>query len=476
MRAAGEDEDFLHRYFQSTIRTKVQSFRDLGATEQGIRREVQSMMLDPMTDWNSSLAQVSGALQLLRFLRLARMLRWVKLQRVNEVFQELLHSQAASLYYALCGSIARLLILNHFVSCAWYGVGRLSGENGWLALQPEASMLHNYLECLNWAFAQLSVGSSSILPQNTLELAFCCIIAFRSLMTYSTLISTMTSLMTGLSKIKEDEATEFRMLRNYLVHNDIPKVLQQKIVRFLQNQYALKQQAVSVGSRVPLLELLSQQLHGELHLERYRHEFCKMSFLRNLSSMADFQVVQVLQKVALTAVGDVMVAAKDVVFLGGSVGSAAYIKVGGSVTYYHSNKKDVVGSVWLAEAALWTNWIYFGDLVAEDVSRLAVMDAKCFGECVCDCISTQKAAAIYAKEFLRRIQRTETLSDIIPQEEDTMGKTFSRRGSISAVMNLGNRPCCMWPWRSKVEPTREFHGVATTSGADLRESHRSGSG
>ena len=54
MRAAGEDEDFLHRYFQSTIRTKVQSFRDLGATEQGIRREVQSMMLDPMTDWNSS--------------------------------------------------------------------------------------------------------------------------------------------------------------------------------------------------------------------------------------------------------------------------------------------------------------------------------------------------------------------------------------------------------------------------------------
>lgn len=155
--------------------------------------------------------------------------------------------------------------------------------------------------------------------------------------------------------------------------------------------------------------------------------------------------------------------------------------------------------------------------------------------------------------------------DIIPQEEDAMGKTFSRRasisGGISAVMKLGNRslaanvchlqyldsqrehfsgqpcktslvccklkqenadflwgfldlstaqhippdhcayettrtdielhittccishtsnrghhrPCCMWPWRSKVEPTTEFHGVGTTSGADLRESHRSGS-
>lgn len=35
--------------------------------------------------------------------------------------------------------------------------------------------------------------------------------------------------------------------------------------------------------------------------------------------------------------------------------------------------------------------------------------------------------------------RRNDIEDIIPQEEDTLGKTFSRRGSISAVMNLGNR-------------------------------------
>lgn len=43
---------------------------------------------------DAGLAQWSRTLTMLRFLRLARMLRWVKLQRVNEVFQELLHSQA----------------------------------------------------------------------------------------------------------------------------------------------------------------------------------------------------------------------------------------------------------------------------------------------------------------------------------------------------------------------------------------------
>ena len=37
------------------------------------------------------------------------------------------------------------------------------------------------------------------------EMAFCILIAFRSLMTSATLISTVSNLMAGLSKIKEDE-------------------------------------------------------------------------------------------------------------------------------------------------------------------------------------------------------------------------------------------------------------------------------
>ena len=54
MKAEGEDEDNIKWFYEKAIRMKVQRFRDVGATEQGIRREVQSMMLDPMTDWNSS--------------------------------------------------------------------------------------------------------------------------------------------------------------------------------------------------------------------------------------------------------------------------------------------------------------------------------------------------------------------------------------------------------------------------------------
>lgn len=150
------------------------------------------------------------------------------------------------------------------------------------------------MTCLNWAFAQLGVGSSPAKPTNVVEMAYCIVIAFRSLITSSTLISTVSNLMAGLSHIKEDENTQFRLLRNYLGQNHIPPRLAQKITHFLQYQhaggnafrssrvflvrYALRQQARpgmaghrglfarSADMEVPILELLSPQRPSKRYL------------------------------------------------------------------------------------------------------------------------------------------------------------------------------------------------------------------
>ncbi|CAJ1381152.1 unnamed protein product [Effrenium voratum] len=186
----------------------------------------------------------SKSLRMLRFLRLMRMLRWVKLRRINEIFQEFFHSQAASLYYGLFHSIATLMVLNHLIACAWFATSHMD-EMNWvtdLGIHNDPAE-YQYLTCMNWAFAQLGVGSSPAKATNSLEMVFCIVIAFRSLITSSTLISTVSNLMAGLSKIKEDENTEFRLLRCYLAQNNIPIVLGQKITHFLQYQYTLRQEA-----------------------------------------------------------------------------------------------------------------------------------------------------------------------------------------------------------------------------------------
>ena len=57
--------------------------------------------------------------------------------------------QAASLYYGLASSVAHLMVLNHLIACAWFGVSRIS-DNNWVLdsnIEHDA-MGHQYLVCL----------------------------------------------------------------------------------------------------------------------------------------------------------------------------------------------------------------------------------------------------------------------------------------------------------------------------------------
>eukprot|EP00913_Durusdinium_trenchii_P012342 g11586.t1 len=130
-------------------------------------------------DWIFVILEVSGiqitsVAQLSRTIRLVRILRWVKLRRMAEMFQELIQSQSAGMYWSLVFGIARLLILNHLVASR---------------------------------------------SRTTTETFFSVLIAFRSLITCTTLISRMTSLMTALIKTKEDEKSLYQLeFLDHLMH------------------------------------------------------------------------------------------------------------------------------------------------------------------------------------------------------------------------------------------------------------------
>ena len=303
-------------------------------------------------------------LRALRFLRFVRILRWLKLRRVVETLHQVVGSPATSLYFSLFSNVARLLILNHLVACCWFGVTHLMEDPTWVSLNSvgQESVVNQYLKCLNWSFAQLGVGSTNIFPANVLEEAYCVLIAIRSLLTYATLVSSMTNLMTGLSKIREGEETDFRLLYAYLKVNDIPEVLRRRVARFVEHQYRLKadKKVGDVGD-VPVLGLLSAQLRGELMLAKYRKSFCKIALVRDLFQLENenAQVVQVLHHLATTAVRDTSVAAGDIVFYAGNVGNAAFQKLSGDLRYVLEVDDEVIASpLWIAEVCLYTEWIY----------------------------------------------------------------------------------------------------------------------
>ena len=52
----------------------------------------------------------------------------------------------------------------------------------------------------------------------------------------------------------------------------------------------------------------------------------------------------------------------------------------GLTTLLDQFSDEVDSNVWIAEVCIWTPWVYMGDLVAEDVSRLAILDVDEFCE------------------------------------------------------------------------------------------------
>lgn len=400
----------------------------------------------------------SRSLRMLRFLRLMRMLRMVKLRRINEVFQEFFQSQAATLYYSLFSSLIHLCILNHLIACAWFAVSHVNSANWVVELGIEnRSMEYQYLTCLNWAFAQLGVGSSPALASNVPEMAYCIVIAFRSLITSSTLISTVSNLMAGLSKIKEDENTEFRLLRAYMTQNKIPAELGQKITQFLQYQYTLRQEARSADMDVPLLELLSPQLQGELQFARFQTDLCKLQVVAELLETADRQVIHVLHRVSQDAVKNYIVAAADVIFLAGNPANFAFLKLSGSLSYCNEETDTigddlVVGDYWVAEVALWTPWHYLGDLVSTDVSRVASLDASAFCNALTMSWQTQRVASRYAAMFLEKMNfNLDNWSDTFILPREVGANPGGRSRPLSEQHRYGWYRCPCWRSASKVQ-------------------------
>ena len=54
MRQRKKREDYLHELYNDIVEETAERFKHVGATTDGIKREVESMMLDPMTHWGKS--------------------------------------------------------------------------------------------------------------------------------------------------------------------------------------------------------------------------------------------------------------------------------------------------------------------------------------------------------------------------------------------------------------------------------------
>eukprot|EP00913_Durusdinium_trenchii_P017274 g16244.t1 len=232
------------------------------------------------------------------------------------------------------------LVMNHVIACIWFGMTSVEDEQNWvLANQLDGrSGLYQYATSLHWSIAQLGVGQTEIEAVSLMERTFSICVMLGALLSFSTLVSSMTSLMQRLDHLKTDEAWRMALsladgrardhaidkhgagARSHLSERTLTGLLS------IFNLINLPKHFFTFNNLFCTVLILLRRPNatesgdedGELQLERHRECLLQSAFFSSMLH-SDFNAIDVLRDLAVSALCHAVVAKGDVVFAAGSV-------------------------------------------------------------------------------------------------------------------------------------------------------------
>lgn len=297
-----------------------------------------------------------------------------------------------------------------------------------------ATVSYKYSTSLHWTFCQLGFGGTEIEPVNTAERAFGILFALLALAVFSTLLATIASQTATLSKSTEERRRLFRQLGKFLGKHGIPPELSLRIHCFLEHAYNLKQQTL-LETTVPLLDLLSKPLRGELQCARYETCLRQLDFVAFLpASCRD----DALQRLAHKALQQRTFAATDTIFEAGNVASEAFFLTTGRLEYLlGSATHSVSGHCWLVEMCLWTPWLHLGELSAVEDSEVISVKIEQFHASMRRSYHILNLAQAYAQNYVDAMHGFVLVTDlwrktsVCAECEEEVRSSVSKRHSAS---------------------------------------------
>lgn len=367
--------------------------------------------------------------RLLRLLRLSRVVRLGKLTKFASFLRDKFESEVTYTQFSLVILILAMCLLEHIIACGWFGIGSMETESTWLSRSEwsDSSFTLQYTTALRWAFSQLGVGGTELEAVNEKEGIYSNVVALISLITFSSVVSSMTSLVSTLQGQGREETQQFSLLRRFLRVNHIPENLSHRITRFL--HYTYHERTANVDDP-QILMFLSKSLHAELQLERHREHIDKIQFLHTLlhNPSISFQEGQVMQTLAQRALSSHDLGEDDVVFCHGNPATSAYLLLHGSMTYRQVDMNvQPTGDYWICEMCLWTHWSHFGDLHCQSFSHICALHVQEFCEVICSSPTVQVQAHNYAKDYINCMHAENACSDLWVSELQ-VAKNSSLRG------------------------------------------------
>jgi hypothetical protein len=383
-----------------------------------------------LTFWGNagSHSQVGHLARTLKVTRSLRLLRMLKLKRIFLWIYDMIDSEYSFIVFGLCRLLLVILVLNHFVACAWYGLGQYSMDQGyamnWLedvGLTPVygESLGWKYFTSLHWSITQFTPASMDIYATNIIERMFSIVVLFWALVALSSIIANITASMTAIRNMGNDEMKQTWLLRRYLKLRDVPFQLQERILKYAEWHQTTTRDQVKEDT-VQLLKTISPQLRVEIAAETGLPIVTGHPFFKYM--VDDDNLRSIAHRICESAVTYVTYAAGDHCFEVENEAVASYFVRSGTYDYTVDGDLSIESlgrPKWFAEGVLWTDWRHYGTLKARSPGELCCVSPACFATVLRLHPRTWHYGKVYGTKFVEFINKVSPskLSDYMPNCE-----------------------------------------------------------
>mmetsp|Transcript_136099 Transcript_136099/g.254341 ORF Transcript_136099/g.254341 Transcript_136099/m.254341 type:complete len:350 (-) Transcript_136099:49-1098(-) len=252
-----------------------------------------------------------------------------------------------------------------------------------------------------------------IQPHNSIERVFAVLTLLVAFLLSACAVSSITTSMTHLELVTTQQSTSFAMLRQYLNHNHISKVLALRIQVLALRIQRSAQTAVNDRKRdtpeagVELLKYVSEPLRVELHYELNAQVLIMHPFFYYY----DMSYSSAMRQVCHSGVSRLTLHRGDVLFSTDTAGEPRmFFFFRGRMNYWKDSAKTptvVKTPEWACEYALWTSWSHRGLMQAATDCGILILNADTFQKIACQFISKDANIIQYGKELLRHLNITD---------------------------------------------------------------------
>jgi len=403
-------------------------------------------------DQGENLIFVMMVPRLLRVMKVARLFRIMKVAALVEQTRFFIHSELLMTFMKVLKFLVSITIVNHFVACAWYGIGKYSRNREfptgtWVnELQEKAAQQldwdYYYTTALHWSLTQFTPASMEVVPCNTLERIFTVVVIIVALILFSSFLSTITQAMTHLREVREEKWQQQQMVWRYMNENNVSIELANSIHSFISKYSSIVKKRIHQKD-IMILRAMPETIRLHLDYEVNVPILLKHPLFERCVEISETGMMNLCH----FAMKEMSLMVGQELFLYTEKAEQMFFLLSGQLKYHYkggASGASVSKGENICEMALWAYWAHRGNMVSSTPSELMVLDGEKLQSVFVQIFSLLRNCQEYVRAYVQMLREAQDtgihLTDVWKDQKkqaelaaQAFEKFNNRRGSMSTV-------------------------------------------